>query len=256
MTDDHSPDHTQDSDVSSNELDGVIHANKSLFDKLNQLPEIEALSSISIEEEEAEEKGPSSHWVTDTIQKFKGFYSGNELVRYAAWASVLILISTTALTIIEYDMFKESVTGHVGDTFVFGGDEPNWLHTFFHTFWWSIVTFTTVGYGDVTPITTGGRVFGAAITVVSVGMVALPAGILASAFSAQLAERQKIYETLVRKLTEDDGIIDDEEAIELEETRKTLGISELTASKIMMDEYQAVLRSKMQESCPHCGKSI
>jgi len=87
-------------------------------------------------------------------------------------------------------------------------------------------------------------------------MVALPAGILASAFSAQLAERQKIYETLVRKLTEDDGIIDDEEAIELEETRKTLGISELTASKIMMDEYQAVLRSKMQESCPHCGKSI
>ena len=58
MTDDHSPDHTQDSDVSSNELDGVIHANKSLFDKLNQLPEIEALSSISIEEEEAEEKVP------------------------------------------------------------------------------------------------------------------------------------------------------------------------------------------------------
>jgi len=122
--------------------------------------------------------------------------------------------------------------------------------------WWAFATLTTVGYGDVTPITTGGRVFGAAITVVSVGMVALPAGILASAFSAQLAERQKIYEELVRKLTEDDGIIDDEEAIELEETRKTLGISELTASKIMMDEYQAVLRSKMQESCPHCGKSI
>ena len=122
--------------------------------------------------------------------------------------------------------------------------------------WWAFATLTTVGYGDVTPITTGGRVFGAAITVVSVGMVALPAGILASAFSAQLAERQKIYETLVRKLTEDDGIIDDEEAVELEETRKTLGISELTASKIMMDEYQAVLRSKMQESCPHCGKSI
>jgi len=122
--------------------------------------------------------------------------------------------------------------------------------------WWAFATLTTVGYGDVTPITTGGRIFGAAITVVSVGMVALPAGILASAFSAQLAERQKIYETLVRKLTEDDGIIDDEEAIELEETRKTLGISELTASKIMMDEYQAVLRSKMQESCPHCGKSI
>ncbi|HIB62121.1 MAG TPA: ion transporter [Methylococcaceae bacterium] len=122
--------------------------------------------------------------------------------------------------------------------------------------WWAFATLTTVGYGDVTPITTGGRVFGAAITVVSIGMVALPAGILASAFSAQLGERQKIYEDLVHKLTVNDGMIDDAEAIELEESRKTLGISELTASKIMMKQYQAVIGHKKKKSCPHCGKSI
>ncbi|MEM9209668.1 MAG: ion transporter, partial [Pseudomonadota bacterium] len=46
--------------------------------------------------------------------------------------------------------------------------------------WWAFATLTTVGYGDVTPITVGGKVFGACITVVGLGMVALPTGILAS----------------------------------------------------------------------------
>ena len=46
--------------------------------------------------------------------------------------------------------------------------------------WWAVATLTTVGYGDVTPITVAGKIFGAIITVVGIGMAALPAGIIAS----------------------------------------------------------------------------
>ncbi|UTF60733.1 ion transporter [Gilvimarinus sp. DA14] len=49
--------------------------------------------------------------------------------------------------------------------------------------WWAIITFTTVGYGDVYPITQWGRVFAALTALSSIGLIAMPTGILASAFS-------------------------------------------------------------------------
>lgn len=52
--------------------------------------------------------------------------------------------------------------------------------------WWSIATLTTTGYGDVAPVTTMGRVFAGATSIVGIGLVALPVGILASAFIEEL----------------------------------------------------------------------
>lgn len=49
-------------------------------------------------------------------------------------------------------------------------------------FWWGVVTLTTVGYGDVHPVTPLGRVFGSVVAVLGIGMFALPASILASGF--------------------------------------------------------------------------
>jgi len=56
--------------------------------------------------------------------------------------------------------------------------------------WWGLVTLTTVGYGDVTPITPVGKLLGAAVTIMGIGMYALPAGILASGFMQELNRRQ------------------------------------------------------------------
>ncbi len=51
------------------------------------------------------------------------------------------------------------------------------------TMWWGVATLTTVGYGDVYPITALGKILGAIIAILGIGLFALPAGILASGFS-------------------------------------------------------------------------
>jgi voltage-gated potassium channel len=52
--------------------------------------------------------------------------------------------------------------------------------------WWGVATLTTVGYGDVYPVTPLGKVFGAIIAMLGIGLFAVPAGILASAFAEEL----------------------------------------------------------------------
>lgn len=56
--------------------------------------------------------------------------------------------------------------------------------------WWGLATLTTVGYGDVTPVTAVGKVFGAFIMILGIGMFAMPAGILATGFSNEIRKRE------------------------------------------------------------------
>jgi len=56
--------------------------------------------------------------------------------------------------------------------------------------WWGLATLTTVGYGDVTPISATGKVFGGFIMILGIGMFALPAGILATAFANEIRKRE------------------------------------------------------------------
>ena len=57
------------------------------------------------------------------------------------------------------------------------------------TMWWSIITVTTVGYGDIAPITPLGRLLAGVIALLGIGIFALPAGILGSGFMEQVGRR-------------------------------------------------------------------
>ncbi|MEL6473311.1 MAG: potassium channel family protein [Pseudomonadota bacterium] len=56
--------------------------------------------------------------------------------------------------------------------------------------WWAIATLTTVGYGDIYPVTVLGRIAASIIALAGIGVVALPAGVFASAFTDELRERE------------------------------------------------------------------
>lgn len=61
--------------------------------------------------------------------------------------------------------------------------QPEVFRSVVHSGWWAIVTLTTVGYGDVYPITVGGKIFTFFILIIGVGIVTIPAGLIASALS-------------------------------------------------------------------------
>lgn len=58
-------------------------------------------------------------------------------------------------------------------------------------FWWAIVAFTTVGYGDIYPITPLGRLLSSLISLIGIAMIAIPTGIISSAFMNMLIEKKQ-----------------------------------------------------------------
>lgn len=62
--------------------------------------------------------------------------------------------------------------------------QPDSFASIFHSLWWAVATLTTVGYGDVYPITAGGKIFTFLVLMWGLGIVAVPAGIIASSLSS------------------------------------------------------------------------
>lgn len=67
--------------------------------------------------------------------------------------------------------------------------QPRSFSSIPHTMWWCIVTMATVGYGDMTPLTPIGKVFGGFVMLFGIAMFAVPAGILATGFAAEIRKR-------------------------------------------------------------------
>ncbi|MBD22787.1 MAG: hypothetical protein CL572_03890, partial [Alphaproteobacteria bacterium] len=89
---------------------------------------------------------------------------------------IILIISSSGMYLVEKDV------------------QPDKFGSIPQSMWWSIVTLTTVGYGDVYPVTSMGKFFGSIIIILGIGTVALPSGILASAFTEHTKRNQKKYE--------------------------------------------------------------
>ncbi|MGB3627457.1 MAG: ion transporter [Henriciella sp.] len=100
--------------------------------------------------------------------------SGTQLLTTLAMALALVYVSAVAL------YFIEGVGGQNQESFA----------SIPRSIWWAIATLTTVGYGDVYPVTPLGRFFASVIAIAGIGVVALPAGVFASAFSDEIKERE------------------------------------------------------------------
>lgn len=70
--------------------------------------------------------------------------------------------------------------------------QPDVFENAFSGLWWAIATLTTVGYGDIYPITFMGKIISAIIALLGIGMVAVPTGIISAGFSEELDECNKI----------------------------------------------------------------
>jgi len=181
---------------SIDDIDKKIHANQVLYDQLHQSLVDEVVSSADESQEGKNKKKQGSSLENTSFIKFADYYQSNELFRYALWGFAAVFIATTILTIIEYPLFSDSVKDDVGDGFMFGGSEPNWIDTFFHTFWWAVVTFTTVGYGDVSPETHLGKFLTIIIMILNLGIVTMLTGAVSSVLvAARLKGDDKLDET-------------------------------------------------------------
>ncbi len=120
--------------------------------------------------------------------------------------TIAMLIASTGIYIFEKDA------------------QPDKFGSIPESMWWAVATLTTVGYGDVTPITPMGKLFGALITIIGIGTVALPSGILASGFSDQLKRRQSKYENELSKALQD-GVITSSERNKLTQIAEDMNLS-------------------------------
>jgi voltage-gated potassium channel len=101
------------------------------------------------------------------IRRFRRAFASvkEELVVYFVATGFMLFLAATGIYYFE---------GHV---------QPKEFGSVFHCLWWSVVTLTTVGYGDVYPITLGGRIFTALVLAIGLGVVAVPSGLMASALT-------------------------------------------------------------------------
>jgi voltage-gated potassium channel len=113
------------------------------------------------------------------------YVAKEELVIFTIASFVLLFLAAVGIYYFEHDA------------------QPTAFASIFDALWWAIVTLTTVGYGDIYPITTGGRLFTFGILIIGLGLIAVPTGIITSSLSEvrrQLEEERR--ERLARRQKE------------------------------------------------------
>jgi len=178
-----------------------------------------------------------------------------KLTHYFRGLGIFITVVQSEARTLASGVFTMAILVVVAASLMYGLEhevQPESFATIGHSLWWAVVTMTTVGYGDVYPITAAGRMLAAVIMLLGVGIVALPAGILAARFAEELqARRDELAARL--DLAMMDGTLNSTELESLMKLSKELGVPRETLDRMLHTES---LRHLVVPTCPHCGKRI
>jgi len=114
--------------------------------------------------------------------------------------------------------------------------------------WWALVTLTTVGYGDMVPVTVAGKVFGGFVAIVGVCTLALFSGLLTVSFMDQLRMRREQYRSLLRAGVAG-GQMHQQDAEAMEQLGADLGVPRRDAEAIVDQALAGGI-------CPQCGQTM
>jgi voltage-gated potassium channel len=92
----------------------------------------------------------------------------NELYFTLFLSLLTILFSASAIYFLEHDA------------------QPEVFSSITASIWWATVSLATVGYGDIVPITLWGKVFASIISLIGIGVVAIPTGIISASFVTEI----------------------------------------------------------------------
>jgi voltage-gated potassium channel len=113
-------------------------------------------------------------------------------------------------------------------------NHPTHFNSIPDSMYWALITLTTVGYGDVTPVTALGKFISVISAMGGVIVVALLTGIIASSFSLQMERRKAEFEDEIRDALKD-GILDEFEVKHIENLRKHFGISKRKTESLIKE---------------------
>lgn len=177
-----------------------------------------------------------------------------KLTRYSAALDLLLTVlreEASTLLSVAFLMLLVVLFAATGIYLIEHDEQPEAFGSILRAIWWAVVTLTTVGYGDVVPVTPWGKFFGLIITLAGIGMAAMPAGILASGFIEEMRRRREQFRSELRKALAD-GVISLAERENLEKMRHQLGLSLEEAQELLTKEKRRLGRHEV--TCPHCHK--
>jgi voltage-gated potassium channel len=116
--------------------------------------------------------------------------------------------------------------------YVEGPAQPEKLASIPHAMYWSLITLTTVGYGDISPITPLGKLISGVTAMLGVSTIAMLTGVVSSSFANQVARRRVIFEQEVEKAYED-GVLTEEESRLLDKLKSKYDLSDLEVESMI-----------------------
>ncbi|PNK59724.1 ion transporter [Psychrobacter sp. FDAARGOS_221] len=189
-----------------------------------------------------------------------------KLTRYFAAMRILLIVlhkEKESFKAVVFILVIMIVTAASGIYVVENQAQPEVFESIPKSMWWAVVTLTTVGYGDVIPVTNLGKFLGAVMTILGVGLAALPAGILASGLASELEQRRELLEQRFRELLLEDEHIDLlKDKYKVDKIRRELGLNKEQAQEVILQllrehEYEQKLSELDKKNfCPHCGEHL